>query len=65
MNLKWRRELETKELVVELRITPKDMVEVELDKFDRLLLTDCESSGASIADRILGLVTLCRRIENV
>lgn len=63
MKLEWHDEIETGDRVTELRITKKEMAHVKLDKLDRLLLKECGRSNASISDRILGLETLCRRIE--
>jgi len=63
MILQWKDELETGDKVIKLRITASELKTVSLTDFDRALLTDCEKKGTTIADHILGLETLCRRIE--
>jgi hypothetical protein len=35
----------------------------KLDNFDQLLLKECGQKGASIADRLLGLETIFRRMQ--
>ena len=65
MKIEWRDEFETGDKVIKLRITATEMQRVHLDRFDRLLLNDCGGPNASISDRILGLETLCRRIEQI
>jgi hypothetical protein len=64
MNLEFHTELETGDDVITLRITRADQQTVLLNDFDRLLLSECSKDNASIADRILGLETLCRRIQD-
>jgi len=39
-----------------------DMVEVELYKFDRLVLESCQKDEANIADVLLGLELIARRL---
>lgn len=39
------------------------MEKVQLQKFDYLLFKDCSGDDATIADKLLGLETLARRIE--
>lgn len=63
MNLEFHTELETGDDVITLRITRADQQAVRLDDFDQLLLSECSKDNASIADRILGLEALCRRIQ--
>jgi len=63
MILQWYDEIVTGDKVIKLKITEEELMKASLDKFDRLLLADCEKKGSTISDRILGLVTLCRKIE--
>jgi hypothetical protein len=54
------------EYVYELRISGGELMRARLTDFDRALLHDIEhgpASGAPVADRLLGLEMLARRIE--
>lgn len=46
-----------------LEIDSIDLVKANFDKFDLLLLRDCESKDAKISDHLLALEMICRRIE--
>ena len=54
------------ELIYELRIDGNELRDTKLHPFDRKLLADIEfgpSRGTPIADKLLGLETIARRIE--
>jgi hypothetical protein len=52
----------TRNHVYHLEISDVEFVLMRLDNFDTLLLKECEGSD-SIADKLLALETLARRIE--
>jgi hypothetical protein len=49
--------------VYELLIPRRDQVRAKLTQHDRAVLAECDSPDATIADRLLGLELLVRRIE--
>ena len=52
--------------IYKVHLDQRSLATVKLDKFDRALLDDIENgekSGTPIADKLLGLETLVRRIE--
>lgn len=51
------------ELVYRLTIRDEDVRRTRLLEVDRKLLAECESTDATVADRLLGLELLVRRIE--
>lgn len=52
--------------VIEIRIPMRDLVAVELSPFDRALFRETAKDGnAAIADNLLCLETLVRRIEDM
>ena len=54
---------ETGAMIYKLKIEPLDIISAyPLDNFDRLLIDDCEKSGC-IADKILALEIIVRKIE--
>ena len=53
---------ETCTRIFKVTLTQMDMVMVNLDSFDRALLVECEASS-SIADKLLGLECIARRLE--
>lgn len=46
-----------------LKIPDADIVRAKLDRIDRKFLAECDGPDATISDRLLGLETLVRRIE--
>jgi len=63
MHLEWQEEIETGDMVIKLRITRAELEAVRLNKSDRALMEECDNKNAIIADHILSLEVLCRRIE--
>lgn len=56
----------TGDRVINIRLTKADMVKAQLTKFDYALFDDIqngEKSNTPMADQLLGLETLVRRIE--
>lgn len=53
----------TLERRVVITITDAELKTMRLYPFDRALLDDCESDDATIADKLLGLELIARRIE--
>ena len=53
---------DTRTSIFTFTLTQMDMVMVNLDAFDRALLVECEASS-SIADKLLGLECIARRLE--
>lgn len=53
---------DTKTRTFTLTIEEVDVMSVHLFDFDRAVMTECEASG-SIADKLLGLELLARRVE--
>lgn len=51
------------ERVFALTISHSALVRPKLTPFDRKLLAECSSPDATVADRLLGLELLARRIE--
>jgi hypothetical protein len=62
MKLTQQRELITNATIYVLRIEDLDLVLAPLDSFDLMLLREC-SDSASIADKLLALECIARRIE--
>jgi hypothetical protein len=51
------------ERVYTLTIPGGDLMRARFDRFDRLLLADCQSPDATVADSLLALELIVRRIE--
>lgn len=49
--------------IIVIRIPRTDLLTVSLDKFDQMLVKECDGPDAKLSDRLLGLETLIRRIE--
>lgn len=49
-------------LSVRLTIEERDMVHARFDRFDELLIKECEGSGMA-SDKLLALETIVRKIE--
>jgi hypothetical protein len=62
MTLQKLREITTNETLYYLRISDCELVMAELDTFDIMLIRECDTS-ASVADKLLALETIVRRIE--
>jgi hypothetical protein len=62
MKFQKARELTTNATVYCLRIEDTDLLLAPLDQFDMMLLRECGDS-TSIADQLLALETIARRIE--
>ena len=54
--------LDTCTRVFTLTLTQRDMITVNLYQFDHVLLAECDASP-SIADKLLGLECIARRLE--
>ena len=54
---------ETNTVTVTLIMFGQEISHAPLDEFDRALLVDCDSPDATIADKLLALECLARRIE--
>ena len=64
--LRWTDDFPTGDRVIEMRLVKSEMQAAVLDKFDHMLLDDIrygEPSDTPIADQLLGLEMLVRRIE--
>jgi hypothetical protein len=48
--------------VYKLTIDDVDRIKLRLDRFDTLLVEECDGPTASLSDRLLGLETIVRRM---
>jgi len=62
VRLVYSRNADNQSVTYTLKIDDADMCAVNLTAFDHMMLRECEGSE-SIADKMLALETLCRRVE--
>lgn len=63
MNFKQHVEAQSGDTVFQLRLADADLRNVKLSHFERAVIRECDSPDASLADRLLGLELLARRLE--
>jgi hypothetical protein len=63
MNFTYHREEPSGKRVYHLEIDEMDLILCNLNWFDRAVIADCDSEGATIADKLLALELITRRIE--
>lgn len=62
----WTDDIATGDRIINIRLTKADMATAKLTRFDYALFDDIqngEKSNTPLADQLLGLETLVRRIE--
>lgn len=62
----WTDDVPTGDRIINIRLNKSEMAMAKLDNFDRLLLDDIghgEPSNTPLADQLLGLETLVRKME--
>ena len=63
----WTDDVATGDRIINIRLNKSEMVKAQLDKFDHMLFDDIENgnrtSDTPMADQILGLETLVRKME--
>jgi len=64
MKFETRQDIKTNDKVFILTVTVLDYVKAKFDNLDRMLLRDCESKDATIADKLLALEMIARRVED-
>jgi hypothetical protein len=62
--MEWTDDIATGDRVIVIRLSKVDMASAKYDNFDKALFEDIDSDPeATISDRLLGLETMVRRIE--
>jgi hypothetical protein len=64
--LEWTDDVATGDRIINMRLMKNELAMAQLDRFDHLLFDDIkngEPSDTPIADQILGLETLVRKME--